>query len=445
MYEAYSIETRTLRDRQSSQQYRFDLDTPPNKNGTAKMAVQVFDEGAIPASGDHFFACHPVEFTGDVVEGGAFTATADANTTLYVDFIGSQTPSVDDIAVASLIGGRWVAERGGATPDCSVIKCLPCPLPAKDLQLAWTNVITGDGTITLAFDGAAWQSVCSNGVIYSYSCELGFAIFYYSGKDCLSGDQKTCSAPGDAPFKLDVGDSTCKPLSLEFSSDIDDCPGVTAMGYTDFIVTDPSPKPPGACSVCINVLGCIGAPVVGATVTISSGGTTVATGKTSTTGVVVLDVGKTGPYTVVVTSPRFATSTQVLTLVCGKAITVTLGPDADHVCCFPDCNLPVSKTLFWTAKTNSDCNGTLGPIPMTWNGTAWAFSDPSPLVLVNGLLLNCQGLLQITQSFCGGGGCEFGQLPLSRTCPPTFAFNYAGDFGGDFLSCCLFCSVMVTE
>ncbi len=80
--------------------------------------VKVFDEGHIPTSDDHFYACHPVEFDGDEAEGQPWTAVVDTDTTLYVDVLG--TAVVGDYLIATTCGGRWVAEKGGGStaPVC---------------------------------------------------------------------------------------------------------------------------------------------------------------------------------------------------------------------------------------------------------------------------------------------------------------------------------------
>ena len=66
----------------------------------------------MPSSPDHFFLAHPVELDG---RGRGSTAPiVDSSQTIVVDVLGS-SPSTGDILSAFMIGGRWVAERTGAS------------------------------------------------------------------------------------------------------------------------------------------------------------------------------------------------------------------------------------------------------------------------------------------------------------------------------------------
>jgi hypothetical protein len=116
-------ESRLLRDRQVDIQSRLDRSTVAAFRTTPRRLVQVYDAGKIPAAGDHFFACYPVELDGIETEGSPGTPVPDTTTTLFVDVLGGPA-SVGDLLTAYAVGGRWVAERGAAPPGCTATVCV---------------------------------------------------------------------------------------------------------------------------------------------------------------------------------------------------------------------------------------------------------------------------------------------------------------------------------
>ena len=161
--------------------------------------MQIYNGGSMPASNDHFFATHPVELNGAETEGGAGTPVVDTSTTLCVDVLGTQVPAVNDILTAYAVGGRWVAERGSGAPpsNCCLTTCLPCSIPQKNLQVAWTNVISGNGVAPLLYSGGTWISACSNGLVYELLCSGGQALFeaiYFTTGACPTGTRNRAQA-----------------------------------------------------------------------------------------------------------------------------------------------------------------------------------------------------------------------------------------------------------
>lgn len=108
-------ETRLLRDRHAALAAAIDRRSTVPTDGAARQLVQVFNNGAMPTANDHYFSAHPVNVGGEESEGS--TPTFDVNTTqvVIVDVLGSTPPSVGDMLVATGVGGRWVAEKGGTT------------------------------------------------------------------------------------------------------------------------------------------------------------------------------------------------------------------------------------------------------------------------------------------------------------------------------------------
>jgi hypothetical protein len=137
--------------------------------------------------------------------------------------------------------------------DCCLVPCNPVPLPTRDLQLAYTNVINGSGTTALAYNGTGWQSGCTNGLTYELSCNGGnieLRAIYYTTAECPNGTRQYCSNQRQSPQGLTLSQSTYSPLSLTFECQSDGCPALTDIGYTQFVVTDPNPVDPSKGLMC---------------------------------------------------------------------------------------------------------------------------------------------------------------------------------------------------
>ena len=82
----------------------------------ARRLVSVYNGGSMPTQPDHIFLTHPVELDGAEAEGGAASPNVDTSATIPVVVLW-HAPQAGDLLVASSVGGRWVAERGGSQPD----------------------------------------------------------------------------------------------------------------------------------------------------------------------------------------------------------------------------------------------------------------------------------------------------------------------------------------
>ena len=163
------------------------------------MTVQVYNGGSMPGSLPAVFFTHPVLITGAETEGGSGTLTADAATTVPVVFIGSTVPSVGDYATAYAVGGRWVAERGGSGGTGSIARG-PCNIPAEDLTISWTNILTSNGSATMVYDSGTslWTTGCVDGDFQlRLGCNAGTielrAIFFTGVGGCPDGTSNYCS------------------------------------------------------------------------------------------------------------------------------------------------------------------------------------------------------------------------------------------------------------
>ena len=134
---------------------------------------------------------------------------------------------------------------------------------------------------------------------------------------------------------------------------------------------------PGACCGCsasctttICVTGCNATPLSGASVTIRSGGATVASGTTtSPAGCVTLTIPSAGSYTVVVSATGFTTDTSTQSLACGGTTTIALNVDAVNYTCgcagggaWPNGNLSLTDSIIGACTLAYD--STLGQ----WSG-----------------------------------------------------------------------------
>lgn len=363
--------SRVDRERQSDHSDAIDRIDEPVVSGAARMLVQVFDGGSIPTTSEKVFYTHPVLATGTESEATAATLTVDSNTTVPVVVLG-KAPSVGDYLTVYLCSGKWVTELLTNGTQCYVTACLPCGIPKGDLGLAWTDTIGGNGTATLVFDGFnTWQSACVNhgggGVIYKITCTAGDVIFtvtHYASTICSGAPDATCASGTSAPHFLPVSASTCNPFSLTYTVDGTNCPGLSTLGYTQFVVTGPNypGSPFGACPVCFTVTGCNGHRVVGATIIVTSGMVTVATGTTNANGMAVLDIGTTGTYGVNVTMPGYFSYFNTQMLSCNQAITVNL------VSCIPTGN----RTMTVAGMTVAGC------VEPTYNGTFTLLGTTGP-------------------------------------------------------------------
>ena len=132
---------RQLRRRQTDLAAQIDRQPGPPDPGTTAQVVQVYNGGAMPATAPGQYDCHPVTVTGAETEGGAVTATADSGRSLVVIVLNT-VPAVGDYLVARLIGGRWVARKGGGGyvgPPMVHIDGCPCSESCVTLYMVSSN------------------------------------------------------------------------------------------------------------------------------------------------------------------------------------------------------------------------------------------------------------------------------------------------------------------
>jgi hypothetical protein len=137
------------------------------------------------------------------------------------------------------IGAPCCCASGPAT-----VTCTPCNIPAANLTLSYTNVISGNGSTTLTYTTGpnAWTSACTNGLLYKVLCTAGqleLRVIYFTAGSCPAGTQQYCSNLRSSPLTLNFFSHTCSPFSLTFKPSSSGCPTIAGNGYSQFVVTYP--------------------------------------------------------------------------------------------------------------------------------------------------------------------------------------------------------------
>jgi hypothetical protein len=202
------------------------------------------------------------------------------------------------------------------------------------------------------------------------------------------------------------------------------------MAISTFDVTNCCCSAP-VCNATICIKCCVvgTASISGATVTVKSGSTVIATGTTDGTGCVTLNVGTAGSYTVVISGLGSPDNTSTQTLSCGGTTNIVI---SDLGCCFASLPSTVSFSMvgtfngvaFSTSGTTSARTSTGCPVGGS-NGPEWAKTTGflstgcGTFTIAIALCENCT--MQI--NYGGGGGGSFGVA--SGTCSP-FSIAFTG-------------------
>ena len=182
-------------------------------------------------------------------------------------------------------------------------------------------------------------------------------------------------------------------------------------------------------SLCVTVLGCNSAVLPNATLTVKSGGTTVATATSNSSGVACVHLlASTGSYSVEVSKSRFGTNTSTRTITCGTTFGVTLSAGTGYQCDI--CVDPISETLYLTTPISTSVTLTYDSGTGIWTGTetrtitnAWDCSSAGftteSITFTWGYV---SGTLSYTYYLCFAGGVLFS----STADPITGCANEAG-------------------
>jgi hypothetical protein len=238
----WARETRILRDRNAAYTRALDRASSESSFKTARQFVQIYNGGSMPTVVDRVYFTHPVIVSGTEIEGGTATTSVDTATTVPVVVLG-QVPSIGDMLVAFAVGGRWVAERGTGLGGAGIV-CSPCTIPAENLTISWTNLLTGDGLGMLTYSrmpSPSWATSCvDNGVEFTLACtggEIELRVYFFVSGICPTGETDYCSNLQESPLTLTLTDQTCSPFGLTFTVGESSCPTVYSLGNTTFVIT----------------------------------------------------------------------------------------------------------------------------------------------------------------------------------------------------------------
>lgn len=148
---------RTLRGRQAEAEAGRDGRRGESVTQGPALLVEVFAEATVPTATGKYFACHPVVLGGVEAEGETPSFAADAAQALYVAVLGGTAPEAGDRLLARLVGGRWLAESGGASTP-------PVPCATDCLQFTACSLPLSNAAVTLKL-GATVVGTCTTDAV----------------------------------------------------------------------------------------------------------------------------------------------------------------------------------------------------------------------------------------------------------------------------------------
>lgn len=309
----------------------------------------------------------------------------------------------------------------GCKDCCGYCKCNLCLFPTTGLTVdviprkQGIGLSSGRYTINyLGGNSCAWYLSCLPGpdtyitigdfflviLSSSFSC-LQFSLALIGVGSCLD-PEAVC---GGSSQSFNFVDINCYPLSIHFESNSNAAcaifdPSQPRGSIYDIYITDPNPPshPYSNCcaTLCLN-WACGG--ISGATVTILKNGETIATGITSDTGCVVLDIGTSGIYTIVVTADDFQDYSGQINLKCCETTSITIVPSfplppgqkgVDWTCC-GDVAIPYLMTLtdIYGSYSFAGSDQITGPV---WYTPPFGLPGPSAIAPVGGVVNVVQGV-----------------------------------------------------
>jgi hypothetical protein len=158
----YDQELLTERDRIEETVQRALLTRRDPADSARKIVGSVYNGGAMPTTVPAWFLTHPADFGCNESEGAGCSATIDTTSTVPVLVLGPKVPSVGDLLPARMIGGKWIAERGGGG-GCTTTICLRSGCDNATMISGATVAITGGGSATTGSNGCVTLSIPAAG------------------------------------------------------------------------------------------------------------------------------------------------------------------------------------------------------------------------------------------------------------------------------------------
>jgi hypothetical protein len=160
--DTFTSDARIQRDRQARLREQIDCNSRPPER-TARQLVSVYNGGNMPTQPNYVYLSHPVQLDGGETEGGTGTPNIDTSTTIPVVVLW-HPPSVGDLLPATLVGGRWVAERGPTQPPNVTIFttwCVNCIAPGTITVTITSGTCPGGSVVASGTANSSGQFKCS--------------------------------------------------------------------------------------------------------------------------------------------------------------------------------------------------------------------------------------------------------------------------------------------
>ncbi len=181
-------EARLIRDRQAELVAATDRARDLGEISASRRLVSIFNGGAMPGMPDHVYLSHPVDMDGAETEGGTAQPAINTASTIPVVVLW-HSPQVGDLLVATSVGGRWVAERGG--PPATDTICVTGCYPAQPIGGASVTILaTSTGPVLFSGTTSAAGCLAITGISpgsYYVSIAFGGSTVYASSIHLAGG------------------------------------------------------------------------------------------------------------------------------------------------------------------------------------------------------------------------------------------------------------------
>jgi hypothetical protein len=311
--------------------------------------------GSPPTSVPAWFKIQPMKIGGKPLEGQDYARTpSGAEMLVYV--VGPSVPALDDVLVARLVDGKWVADTCCGDDPCH-LPATPAKIPQTDLALSWTGPVGSGSTTLKTTRGSSWSSDCFafggsyyKATILVYSDKVTrLSIAKYAASTCPGSPTNTyVLSPGTIVGGHDYGVRFTSAAGAPFEATWD-------------VITDAD----GPCCAVFNTYACDTLISTGVTVyddedNVLASGTTDAIGRLP-----LMWTGTAAKVKADSTDARFAD--RIITypdgLPCNSGVGLGL-PPADPVnfqCC--NCDKPVPKRLYLTTADGTYTSDYMVPQP----------------------------------------------------------------------------------
>ncbi len=180
---------RILRNRQAEQVAGVSRSSNISSPQATRRLVSIYNGGQMPNQPNYVYFAHPVDLDGNEIEGEVASPNPDVSATIPVVVLW-HPPETGDLLVATSVGGRWVAERGGmASTRLCVTACGNLPVPGATITL-----LSGTRNIATSMTGPDGCCQFLLAGTYTVQIAIGGTIVYEALQTLSSGGTTTISA-----------------------------------------------------------------------------------------------------------------------------------------------------------------------------------------------------------------------------------------------------------